>query len=73
MIYDHEHSLEYAPEAWKKFVKQGRNGIIPLAAPRMHKIPTRFEQLRLEVIQKVFVLDASKSYKTLIKIEQIKK
>ena len=35
----------YVPEAWVRFVKQGRNGITPLAAPRMHKIPNRFEQL----------------------------
>ena len=45
LIYDHENSLQYAPDAWKKFVKHGRNGITALTAPRMHKIPTRFEQL----------------------------
>lgn len=45
LIYDHANSLQYAPEAWKRFIKLGRNGITPLAAPRMHKIPTRFEQL----------------------------
>ena len=45
LIYDHENNLKYAPEAWVRFVKQGRNGITPLAAPRMHKIPNRFEQL----------------------------
>ena len=43
LIYDHENNLKYAPEAWVRFVKQGRNGITPLAAPRMHKIPNRFE------------------------------
>ena len=45
LIYDHENNLQYAPEAWVRFVKQGRNGIVPLAAPRMYKIPNRFEQL----------------------------
>ena len=45
MIYDHANSLQYAPEVWKRFIKQGRNGIVPLAAPRMLKIPTKFEQL----------------------------
>lgn len=30
--YDHANSLQYAPEAWKLFIKQGRNGIVPLAA-----------------------------------------
>lgn len=45
LIYNHDNNLKYAPEVWKSFVKKGRNGIVPLAAPRMNKIPTRFEQL----------------------------
>lgn len=44
LIYDHENSLQYAPEVWKKFVNQGRNGIVALSAPRMHKIPSKIEQ-----------------------------
>ena len=48
LIYDHENNLQYAPDAWKKFVKEGRNGIIPLAAPRMLKIPTSYEQLQCD-------------------------
>lgn len=44
LIYDHENSLQYAPEVWKRFVEQGRNGIVPLAAPRMSKIPSKIEQ-----------------------------
>ncbi|MBE6100007.1 MAG: restriction endonuclease [Anaerovibrio sp.] len=45
LIYDHENNLQHAPEVWKKFVRHGRNGITPLAAPRMLKIPTKFDQL----------------------------
>ncbi len=48
LIYDHENNLQYAPDAWKKFVKEGRNGIVPLAAPRMLKIPTSYEQLQCD-------------------------
>ena len=46
MIYDHESNLQYAPEAWKKFVKEGRNGIQALKAPKIFKIPSRYEQLQ---------------------------
>lgn len=45
LIYNHENNLQYAPEVWRRFVKQGRNGIVPLAAPRMNTIPTKFDQL----------------------------
>ncbi len=45
LIYDHANNLKFAPEAWKKFIKNGRNGIVPLAAPRMNKIPSKIEQL----------------------------
>lgn len=45
LIYDHEHSIEYAPESWKKFIKEGRNEIIPLKAPRIFKLPNKYEQL----------------------------
>ena len=38
MIYDHKNSWQYAPDAWKKFVKQGRNGIDALKAPRIFKV-----------------------------------
>ncbi len=45
LIYDHKNSIKYAPDAWKKFVKEGRNGIEPLKASRIFKLPTRYEQL----------------------------
>lgn len=48
LIYDHENNLQYAPDVWRKFVKEGRNGIVPLAAPRMLRIPTSYEQLQCD-------------------------
>lgn len=42
-IYNYANSLKYAPEVWKRFIKQGRNGIVHLVAPRMRKIPTKFD------------------------------
>lgn len=49
LMYDHENSLQYAPECWKKFIKQGRNGIIPLIAPKLPKIPSKYDQLQMDV------------------------
>ena len=48
LIHDHENSLQYAPDAWVKFIKEGRNGIVPLAAPRMLKIPSSYDQLQCD-------------------------
>ena len=45
LIYDHDNNLNYAPNAWKKFVKKGRNGIDALKAPKILRIPTKYEQL----------------------------
>lgn len=46
LIYDHANSLQYAPSAWRKFVMQGRNGIEALKAPRLLKIPSKYDQLQ---------------------------
>ncbi len=46
LIEDHDNNLEYAPAAWKKFITNGRNGIEALKAPRILKIPSRYEQLQ---------------------------
>ncbi len=43
LIYDHENSLQYAPDVWKRFIMQGRNGIIPLIAKKLQKIPTKYD------------------------------
>lgn len=61
LIYDHENNLQYAPDAWKKFVKEGRNGIVPLAAPRMLRIPTSYEQLQCDN-EGTICLDAIRSH-----------
>ena len=49
LIYDHDNNLNYAPDAWKKFIKKGRDGIDALKAPKMVKIPTKYEQLQSDV------------------------
>ncbi len=46
LIYDHENNLQYAPEAWRTFVKTGRNGILPLKAPKRLSIPNKYDQLQ---------------------------
>lgn len=46
LIYNHENNLQYAPDAWKRFVAKGRNGINALKAPKMYKIPSKYEQLQ---------------------------
>ena len=46
LIYNHKDSLDYAPKAWKKFIKEGRNGIVPLKAPNIHRIPSKMDQLQ---------------------------
>lgn len=58
LIYDHEDSLQYAPPVWKKFVMQGRNGIEALKAPRILKIPSKYDQLQsdnegLQCVQRI--------------------
>lgn len=46
LIYDNTKSLQYAPDVWKRFIKNGRNGIEALKAPRILKVPTRYDQLQ---------------------------
>lgn len=45
LIYDHENNLDYAPDVWKKFIQKGRSGIEALKAPRMFKLPSKYDQL----------------------------
>lgn len=49
LIYDHKNSWKYAPDAWKKFLKQGRNGIEALKAPRIFKVPSKYDQLQSDI------------------------
>ena len=46
LVNNHDNSLQYAPDVWKEFVKKGRSGIKALKAPRIYKIPTKYEQLQ---------------------------
>lgn len=46
LIFDHANSLGYAPKAWTDFVKNGREGITPLKAKRILKIPNKYAQLQ---------------------------
>ena len=46
LVHDHKNSLQYAPECWKKFLKNGRNGIDALRAPKHIVIPNRYDQLQ---------------------------
>ena len=46
LIYDHENSLQFAPDVWKRFIKQGRNGIMPLIAKKLPKVPDKYAQLK---------------------------
>ena len=46
LIYDHENSLRYAPDTWKRFISKGRNGIVPLIAKKIVNIPSKYDQLQ---------------------------
>lgn len=49
LIYDHNNSLQYAPDVWKKFVTQGRQGITPLIAKKISKVPSKYDQLQSDI------------------------
>lgn len=46
LIFDHENSLKNAPDAWKRFIQKGRDGIAPLKAPTVKTIPTPYAQVQ---------------------------
>lgn len=48
LIYNHDNNLEYAPSVWKEFVAKGRNGIKALRAPKIFKLPSKYEQLQTD-------------------------
>lgn len=49
LIYEHDENLKYAPEVWQKFVREGRNRIEALKAPRIIKVPSKYEQLQSDI------------------------
>lgn len=46
LIYDHDNNLQYAPSVWRQFIAKGRNGIIPLIAKKLPKVPDKYTQLQ---------------------------
>lgn len=63
LIFDHENSLQYAPDTWKNFIEKGRNGIIPLIAKRLPKVPTKYDQLQSDNEGKICLNIIRKHYK----------
>ena len=63
LVNDNENSIKYAPNAWKEFVEKGRNGIKALKAPRIFKIPTKYEQLQCSEEGKACVTAIRNHYK----------
>lgn len=49
LIYDNVNSQRYAPDVWKSFIRYGRNGIVALKAPKIARIPTKYDQLQSDV------------------------
>lgn len=46
LIYDHKNSDKYAPKVWRHFIRNGRNGIEALKAPRIISVPNKYSQLQ---------------------------
>ena len=63
LIYDHDNSLQYAPTVWKRFIAKGRNGIEPLIAKRLPKVPDSYTQLQCNNEGSVCVEKIRKHYK----------
>lgn len=45
LVENHSDSIKLAPEVWKKFIKNGRQGIVPLTSEVIDVIPKQLEQL----------------------------
>lgn len=46
LINDHDNNLKYAPLVWKRFISEGRNGIMPLIAKKLPEVPNKYTQLQ---------------------------
>ena len=46
LLNNHSKSLVTAPKVWKDYITNGRNGIKALKAPRIFKMPTKYDQLQ---------------------------
>ena len=60
---DHPNSIKKAPDVWKKFQEEGRNGIVALKAPRIFKIPNKYEQLQSDEQGKLCINEILNHYK----------
>lgn len=63
LIYDNDNSLQYAPAAWKRFMAEGRNGIMPLIAKKLPKVPDKYSQLQCDNEGKVCLEKIRTHYK----------
>lgn len=61
LINDNEKSINMAPSCWKKFIREGRNGIKALTAKRVKKIPSKYDQLQCDT-QGQLLVDYIKLY-----------
>lgn len=60
---DYQNSLNKAPKVWQKFQQEGRNGIEALKAPRIFKIPSKYEQLQCDEQGKLCIEQIHSHYK----------
>ena len=63
LLNDHSNNLAKAPKVWQDFVSKGRNGIKALKAPRIFKVPTRYEQLQCNEDGKLCLTTIREHYK----------
>lgn len=45
---NHSASIDVAPDVWKKFISQGRDGIEALKAPKIIHVPSKHDQLQCD-------------------------
>lgn len=62
LLNNYSDNLKYAPKAWKEFISKGRNGIKALKAPRIFKIPSKYEQLQCNEDGKLCLSEIRKYY-----------
>lgn len=62
LLNNYSDNLKYAPKAWKEFILKGRNGIKALKAPRIFKIPNKYEQLQCNEDGKLCLSEIRKYY-----------
>lgn len=63
LVYDHDNSVQYAPESWKSFIHKGRNGIMPLTAKKILKIPSKYDQLQCDAEGQICLSRIRKYYR----------